>query len=188
MAWYHPPMLLTAEARQLVAAQLDLSRDQLVGLIRPLTAKQWTHQASGGNWSIAEVAAHIVEIERYTLERIEQALAEDPYSEAKQAEIAGRERRLLRHVLNRETKVKAPERYQSPVFQATPEAAIAEFLALRAQTVAMLDRPYLDRHGFAHFIFGELSCYQWLLMIGLHGSRHCLQIEETMSDISFPQN
>ena len=34
---------------------------------------------------------------------------------------------------------------------------------------------------------GELDCYQWLLVLSLHGSRHAQQMEEIKAAAGFPR-
>lgn len=44
----------------------------------------------------------------------------------------------------------------------------------------------LREHFFPHIVFGDLDCYQWLLVLGQHGLRHALQIEEIKNDPAYP--
>ena len=48
-------------------------------------------------------------------------------------------------------------------------------------------RPSLRAHFFPHIAFGDLDCYQWLLLVGQHSLRHALQIEEIKASAGYPE-
>ena len=57
----------------------------------------------------------------------------------------------------------------------------------------MMTNPAAATHGdlrnyvIPHMALGELDCYQWLLVLSLHGSRHAQQIEEIKAAAGFPR-
>src|SRR5208283_81967 len=57
---------------------------------------------------------------------------------------------------------------------------VEAFNAIRGRTMQFAEATTccIHDHFFPHFIFKELDCYQWLIMIGLHADRHILQMEE----------
>ena len=66
---------------------------------------------------------------------------------------------------------------------------IAELRRPRAGTLAFAaeTQAELRDHFFPHLAFGDLDCYQWLVVPGQHGARHAVpQIEEIMADPGYP--
>jgi hypothetical protein len=57
---------------------------------------------------------------------------------------------------------------------------IAELRKARARTLAFAAVTAADLRGhfFPHIAFGDLDCYQWLVVLGQHGTRYALQIEQ----------
>src|ERR1700683_2131686 len=57
---------------------------------------------------------------------------------------------------------------------------IAEFRKTRQRTTDFAAATHGDLRNYVipHMALGELDCYQWLLVLSLHGSRHAQQIEE----------
>jgi hypothetical protein len=64
-----------------------------------------------------------------------------------------------------------------------------EFEKARERTVRFTAETDADlRKYFApHQAFGDLDCYQWLIVMSLHGERHARQIEEIKADPAFPR-
>jgi hypothetical protein len=44
----------------------------------------------------------------------------------------------------------------------------------------------LRNHFFPHMAFGDLDCYQWLVVLAQHSLRHALQIEEIKAHPAYP--
>jgi len=44
----------------------------------------------------------------------------------------------------------------------------------------------LRGHFQTHGGFGEIDCYQWLILLSLHGARHAEQMEEIRAAKGFP--
>jgi hypothetical protein len=67
--------------------------------------------------------------------------------------------------------------------------AVAEFRRRRTLTIAFARQMDADlrTHFFPHISFGDLDCYQWLVVLGTHAMRHVKQIEAIKSDPSFPE-
>ena len=86
------------------------------------------------------------------------------------------------------------ERRQAPEI-ARPEGKctdggqlLAEFLKTRSRSAQFAAETRADLRSYTqhHGAFGELDCYQWLLLLGLHTERHARQIEEIKADAGFP--
>ena len=65
---------------------------------------------------------------------------------------------------------------------------VGEWREARARTLAFAAETQADlrSHFFPHIAFGDLDCYQWLLVLGQHASRHGYQIEEIKSHPAYP--
>ena len=84
---------------------------------------------------------------------------------------------------SRDLKLKAREALR-PVGR-WPDTAelVSELRSTRAATLAFAAQTQaeLRDHFFPHIAFGDLDCYQWLVVLGQHAARHASQIEEIMA-------
>jgi hypothetical protein len=64
---------------------------------------------------------------------------------------------------------------------------VAELRKTRARTLAFATMTEADlrSHFFTHIVFGDLDCYQWLVVLSQHGNRHALQIEQIKADRAY---
>ena len=174
------------QERKLAMEQLRVSQDRLLALVSGLTAEQWGFHPAEGRWSIADCLEHITRVENRILGIIQTKTQDPPQQVA--PEVRQKDGFLLKVVPDRTDRRQAPE-IARPIGQWTDAGALlAEFQKVReatsklaAETSADL-RSYIHPHG----VFGELDCYQWLLLLGLHSERHARQIEEVKADPAFP--
>jgi DinB superfamily len=173
--------------RRLVLEQLASSEARLLELVDGLTPEQWGFRETPERWSIAENIEHCIVFERFILGMIAKAL-EGAAEPEKKAGVAGKEALVLGLAKARSTKFNAREVVR-PVGR-WPDTAelVAELRRTRAGTVAFAaeTQSELRDHFFPHVAFGDLDCYQWLVVLGQHGARHALQIEEIMADPAYP--
>jgi hypothetical protein len=173
--------------RQLVLDQLASSEARLLELMDGLTAEQWSFREAPERWSIAENIEHLIVFERFILEMIAKAMEGNEEPE-KRALAAGKEPLVLGLANARSTRFNAREALR-PVGRWTDTAEmVAELRRVRAQTLAFATETQADLRGhfFPHIAFGDLDCYQWLIVLGQHGARHALQIEEIKADPAYP--
>ncbi|MBX9599748.1 MAG: DinB family protein [Bryobacteraceae bacterium] len=178
---------LTAEERDFLAAQLRQSSSQFLEAIAGLPPEQWSFRPSEDVWSVQEIADHVVVVEQRIFKMIQKILR-DPAQPEKAAGVAGKERKLMRAVLDRSTRVKVPEPMEPTGQAETPEQIAALFQQVRAKTLDYV-RDTADplHHHFApHFVLKDLDGAQWLLMIALHTSRHVQQIDEVKAHAAYP--
>lgn len=180
-------MSLTQEERQLALRVLRDSEQHVERLLTGLSEAQWLYRPSVEAWSIAEIAEHVVTMERRTQETIERVLAEPPATREETERIRGKEHKLIETVPHRKHRATAPPGFEVTGRFPTAADALEEFRTLRQRSVAMLGREGLHEHLFLHFVFRNMSCYQWLIMLGVHAERHCGQIEEVKSSEGFPK-
>jgi hypothetical protein len=178
---------MTPRERQSVIDRLVASEARIFDLIHGLTEEQWFFHESPERWSIAEIVEHLILFEAFIVGAIAKALAGAAEPE-KRAAAAAKDGLVLGVATERDTKFNAREAAR-PAGNSTGTAGlIREFRAARTRTLAFVTdiQGDLRSHFFAHVAFGDLDCYQWLVLLGAHGFRHALQIEEIKADPEFP--
>jgi hypothetical protein len=183
---------MEAQERQLVLDQLASSEAHLLELVDGLTPQQWNFREKPERWSIAENIEHVIAFENFITDVIARVMKDSAEPE-KRAYASAKEPFVLRIANDRGKKFNAREVVR-PVGR-WPDTAemIAELRKTRARTLAFVTEAFaaenksdLRSHFFAHVALGDLDCYQWLLVMAQHGSRHALQIEEIKADPAYP--
>jgi hypothetical protein len=173
--------------RQLVLDQLASGEARLLKVIAGLTSAQWHFRETPDRWSIAENIEHLILFEHFITGVIAQKLAAPPEPEKKQHS-AAKEPLVLSLANTRSIKFNA--RAVNLPTGRWPETTelIAELRKARASTLifAAETQAHLRDHFFAHVAFGDLDCYQWLVLLGQHSARHALQIEQIKADPAYP--
>lgn len=173
--------------RQLAADHLTASRERLLGLVAGLTPEQWTFHPGDGRWSIGDCLEHVLRVESRVVAMVEKKLEEPPANPAPES-FRDKDSLILRAVPDRTERRQAPE-HARPNGQ-WPHAGnlLAEFEKVRAHSARFVAETKADLRNYTnpHGAFGELDCYQWLLLLGLHSERHARQIEEIKADPAFP--
>jgi hypothetical protein len=178
--------------RQLVLDQLASSEARLLELVDGLTPQQWNFREKPERWSIAENIEHVIAFENFIMEVIDRVMKDSAEPE-KKAYASAKEPFVLRIANDRERKFNAREVVRPIGRWPDTSEMIAELRKTRAQTVTFVMEVFakenqadLRSHFFAHVALGDLDCYQWLLVMAQHGSRHALQIEEIKADPAYP--
>jgi len=171
--------------RQLVLDQLTASQARLLELVDGLTAEQWTFRPAEGRWSAAECLEHVIRVENRILGLIAKKLTED----ATAARARVDDSVIAKAVPDRTNRREAPEPVRPTGQWADTNELLAEFGKTRQRTTefAAATQGDLRGHFIPHMALGELDCYQWLLVLSLHGSRHAQQIEEIKVAAGFPR-
>lgn len=171
--------------RQLVVDQLTASQARLLELVDGLTAEQWTFRPGEGRWSAAECLEHVVRVEKRILGAIGKKLQEAaPLHDRARLDDAV----IAKAIPDRTIRIEAP----APVRPAGqwPDAneLLAEFRQTRQRTTEFAAATQGDLRScfLPHVAPGELDCYQWLLVLSLHGTRHAQQIEGIKASAGFP--
>lgn len=173
--------------RELLLQQLELSRDRVRQTARGLTPEQLVFRPSPEQWSISDCVEHISLVEERILAGVRKALS-GPADPDKQAIVAMKSDTLVRAVPNRKHKVVGPPAVMPRREWSHFPELLDRFESTRDQTIRFAADcgPEVHDHFFAHAVFEELSCYQWLMMVGLHSERHVRQMEEVKGDLAFP--
>jgi hypothetical protein len=176
-----------AQERQLVLNQLISSETRLLELVDGLTPEQWNFRETPERWSIVENIEHVIAFEHFLTGVILQKL-ESPAEPEKKASSREKEHLALGIGNSRHTRFNAREVVR-PAGR-WPDAAemVAELRRTRARTIAWVTELDADlrSHFFPHVAYGDLDCYQWLVVMAQHGARHALQIEQIKTDPAYP--
>lgn len=175
---------------------IDESRGRLLASVESLGEGQDAFRPGSDRWSIAEIIEH--------LSLVEGQIARLFHVMLSKAEAAGAERAdadadapfaapvSIEHFVEalREKKLQAPD-------SARPggTSSLADSLARLQESRAALHslRPRLERIDGAALVYphpaaGPINVYQWLLFVGSHEDRHCLQIEALKQSPDFAAN
>ncbi len=178
---------MTNAEREELLNQLAASRERLLKMAQGLTSEQLAYRPAPDRWSVGECIEHLTTVESRVLQRVEDAVAKGP-DHTKRSAKEGNEQDLMADVAGRITRFKAPE-FLEPKGQSSREELLSNFEANRKRTREFAESTQADlrRHFFPHPVFGELDCYQWLLMTASHCDRHRAQSEEVMASPGFPR-
>lgn len=179
---------MDANQRQVVLDGLAASETRLLALLDGLTAAQWSFREAAGRWSIAENVEHLIVFEEFIRGEVVRAL-EGPSELEKMAVAVAKEGLVLGLAESRGTRLNAREALRPTRRWSDPGEMVAELRRTRAQTIAFAQETQADlrAHFFPHIAFGDLDCYQWLLLVGQHSLRHALQIEEIKASEGYPE-
>lgn len=178
---------MNEQERQAAADHLAASEKRLSGLVDGLTAEQWSFHSDEGRWSIAECLEHVLRVENRILGLIGKKLEGPP--DSARAHAPEKDAAIAKIVPDRTSRREAPEPAR-PIGQwPDTRELLAEFRKTRARTAQFVAETDGDLRSYSlpHPAFGDLDCYQWLLMLGLHGERHARQIEEIKADPGYPR-
>ncbi len=177
---------MNEQERELAAHHLAVSRQRLLRLVQALSAEQWVFHPAEGRWSIGDCVEHVTRVENRVMGFIGEKVQGSPVEVP--ASVREKDAALMEVVPDRTERRQAPE-------IARPEGKItdggellAEFLKTRSKSAEFTAETRADLRSYTqhHGAFGELDCYQWLLLLGLHTERHARQIEEIKADAGFP--
>jgi DinB superfamily len=178
---------MTPHERQLVLDQLASSEARLLALVADLTPQQWSYREAPTRWSIADNIEHCILFEEFIRGAIAKVLQAPPEPE-KKSQAATKDPLVHNLATSRSTKFNAREALHPTCRWPDPTDMLAELRKTRAQTIAFAaeTQANLRDHFFPHIAFGDLDCYQWLVVLGQHAARHALQIEEIKADPAYP--
>ncbi len=178
---------MDARERQFVIEHITASESRLLELVEGLTPAQWRFREDAERWSIAEIVEHLVVFEGFITAAVTNSLqaAAEP---GKMGLAGAKEPLVLGLAESRGAKLKAREATRPVGRWVDGVELVAEFREARARTIRFAAETECDLRGhfFPHIAFGDLDCYQWLVVLGQHTLRHCLQIEEILGDSRFP--
>lgn len=174
--------------RKLAVSEFQRTKQRFLADVKGLSAAQLAYKSDTSRWSVAQCIEHIALAESM-LWQWEQGVVSQPATPEKAAEVKITDDQLLKGVVDRSQKFKAPEMLQPVGKFAGSDAAIQAFVSRRDSTIAYLaaTNDDLKNHFTVHPAFGTVNCYQLLLLITSHSERHTLQIEEVKANAGFPK-
>ena len=179
---------MEASERAYVVDRLTENRRKLLGAVREISPEQWAFRPEGARWSIADCLEHVILVENRILKSIGKVLQREPEPD-KKAQAAEKEQ-LLRDGsgLDRSQRFNAPQALEPKKTWLDPAELLVEFENTRNRTFEFISSTECDlrSHFFPHPAFGELDCYQWLMLIDIHCERHLAQMDEIKSSSGFP--
>ncbi len=174
---------MTPAEREHATKYLEKTRESYLHTARSLSREQLQYKPAPDRWSVAEVLEHIIIVEGRVLGSIEKTVQQAPNA----PKSAFKDDFLVSRVATRVDRLKGPE-VLMPKGQWPEDQLPLEFEAVRRRSIEFAGATHaeLRRHTFPHPFFGELDCYQWLLLISAHCERHLAQAAEVMAEPGFP--
>jgi DinB superfamily len=181
---------MSMEERAKAIKLLKDSQQETLDALEKLSDEQLKFKESPERWSILEVAEHIMLAEGLLFGAVERAIAKQPDPDW-ETKTKGKAEFLEKAIVNRNTKVKAPETIV-PTGKLSRAEIIARYKEARGKTLKFAEETQLPvkSHTLDHPfpVFGTLNAYQWLIYVPLHNIRHNQQIVEVKSNPNFPKN
>ena len=173
------PLLFADDA---LVAQLERTQARLLKSVEGLSEAQWNYKPAPDRWSIAETFEHITAAEPFIRAMAAKSL-ETPAKEG-----SNKDEMLLKAIVDRSKKFKAPEPLIPTHKFKTQEEAVAAFRKERAETIKLASSGADFRaHGADHFLLGPLDSAGWVLFLSGHSERHTLQIDEVKTTEGYPK-
>jgi DinB superfamily len=177
--------MMTAKEREYVLTEFVQTRELVKDTFQGLSSQQFLYRPDANVWSVADNLEHLIVVEKRVLSRIE-ALLREPPSLSKRAALT--DERVVDLITNVVDRMQAPLPVV-PTSQWPPEQLVPEFEKARQQThefAAAADGD-LRRRFITHYLYGELDCYQWLVLLSAHCRRHCSQSEQVKASPGYPR-
>jgi uncharacterized damage-inducible protein DinB len=178
---------MNEQERQALLDEFAASQTRLLALVDGLTPAQWKFHPAEDRWSIGDCIEHVTAVEARILRAIGKQLERPPEPE-KRPQAEDKDALTKDRISDRSKRIEAPEPVRPKGNWEDPHQLLAEFLATRERTIQFTSATDGDlrNHFFAHIALGEIDCYQWLVVLSLHGGRHAQQIEEIKTHPAFP--
>jgi len=175
------------QERRLVLHQLASSEARMLELVEGLTPEQWGFRETPERWSIAEITEHVIAFENFVTRAIAETV-KGPAEPDKKALAAAKDPWVHGLANSRSAKFNARESVRPVGKWPDTTELIKELRKIRPRTIAFAGETQADlrNHFFPHIAFGDLDCYQWLVVLGQHAERHALQIEEIKAHPGYP--
>ncbi len=154
------------------------SRAEFVAAAEGLSEEQAKTSPAPGRWSVVECIEHVIVAETRFLGWLRNPIAEPPSPVNKEKEAM-----ILSRVVARETAIEAPEPVRPSGRFATYAEALAEFDAIRTQSIQFAESQGAGLYSLAakHPFLGICNGSEAMVLIAAHARRHAAQIREIRS-------
>ena len=172
---------ITPVDRQHLLAHLAMTESWLANELAGLTPSQQTYRPAPGTWHILDVVEHLAIAEPQYWKMVQDSMAPPPSA----AGISATDADILWYGIDRTRHDRTGEAREPKGKYKDVQLAFQDFRTLRATITAFATDTQDDLRG-RKLVEGNMSVYQWLLMISTHSQRHILQIREIKSADGFP--
>lgn len=178
---------LTNDERTLVIEMLEANSKRFLADIENISDTQWIYKPTPDTWSVAEVSEHITLSDGLLLSIAQRSL-KSPADSIKAKALLGKEQAVIDKLKDRTYKAQAPESLKPLHKFSTRHELIEAFKQTREETANYVKttNDSLKDHVVPHPLFGDLTAYQWLVMIPAHANRHVDQLDEVKALKDFP--
>lgn len=180
---------LSSDERKEAIKFMEETRKNFLDSVKGLSEAQWKFKAAPDRWSVAEVAEHIAVSEETLMNLVTERIMKSPATPEKKEAAKGKDAQLRNQVVDRSTKVQAPEMLKPTNRWATQAELVKSFNTSRDKTINYIQTTQEDlrSHFGPHPILKDLDAYQWITLISAHCARHTDQIKEVKADPNFPK-
>ncbi|MGA7110789.1 MAG: DinB family protein [Terracidiphilus sp.] len=174
---------MPSSEKELLLRTLHDGREALGNSLAGLDETLAHHKPPAGGWSILECMEHMVQSERYLLTRLHAAkLSPEPFEKSRRAA------KIAALAIDRTRPIQAPLGVHPHGRFASLAQALAAFDATRADVVRYVEQSANDLQCWITdhpLIPGPVTCYETLLMIAAHPTRHAQQILEIRAALAY---
>ena len=173
---------LTPGDRQRLVAHLEMTESWLVSEVSGLSPAQLTYRTTPDSWSVTDVVEHLAIAEPQYWKQLRDSLKQPASGEKIEATDAG----ILWYGIDRTNRQRTGEaRVPHGTFKDLA-SSLEAFRKLRGEMMQVAKTSKDDMRG-RKLLEGNMSVYQWFLMISTHSQRHILQIREIKAHAGFPK-
>jgi hypothetical protein len=172
---------ITPVDRQRLLAHLAMTESWLANELAGLTPAQQTYRPAPGTWHILDVVEHLAVAEPQYWKMVQDSMAQPPSA----AGISATDADILWYGIDRTRRDRTGEAREPRGKYKDVPAALQDVRTLRVTFKAFATDTQDDLRG-RKLVAGNMSVYQWLLVISTHSQRHILQIREIKNAEGFP--
>jgi hypothetical protein len=173
---------LSAGDRQRLVAHLDMTESWLVSEVSALSPAQLTYRMTPESWSVMDVVEHLAIAEPQYWKQLRDSLKQPVTGEKLEATDAA----ILWYGIDRTHRQRTGEaRVPHGTFKDLA-GSLGAFRKLRGEMMQVAKTSKDDMRG-RKLLEGNMSVYQWFLMISTHSQRHILQIREIKESPGYPR-
>ena len=182
------PGTLSTDERKFAIDYYSKTKARLLKDIKGLSETQLSFKADSTRWSVYQCTEHIALAENMFWQWIH-TTEQEPATPARRGEVKATVDQLMKVMLDRSHKFKAPEMIQPETKFPDTQAALQAFVLRRDSTIYYIrsTQDDLKNNFITHPAAGTMDLYQALVMLAAHSERHTLQIEEVIADPNFPK-
>jgi len=173
---------LSAGDRQRLVAHLEMTESWLVSEVSGLSHGQLTYRMTPESWSVMDVVEHLAIAEPQYWKQLQDSLKQPVTGETIDATDAA----ILWYGIDRTNRQRTGEaRVPHGTFKDLA-GSLGAFRKLRGEMMQAAKTSKDDMRG-RKLLEGNMSVYQWFLMISTHSQRHIMQIREVKAHEDFPK-